>query len=232
MLIKRQKNYRIAISLAALLLIFVYSSIAWAAITAGKVTHLSGPLFAKKADGTTKTLSRDSVVEEGDLLITEKRTYARIKFQDNSEVTLRPGTQFKVEAFSHDPYQPKEDKAIFNLFKGALRAITGQIGKRGNPDSYKMKTPPAVIGIRGTIYEVKICANDCAGLSDGIYFFVPEGGITITNAAGTQAVGAGQYAYAQDVNSMPVLLPGNPGIDFVVPKDIQATGKTGGCIVR
>jgi hypothetical protein len=222
----------IVINCVALLVVIFYAAVALAAGPAGTVTHLSGPLLAKKADGSMKSLSRNSVVEQGDTLITEKRTYARIKFNDGSEVTLRPDSQFKVESFSYDQAKPKEDKAFFALVKGSLRTITGQVGKRGVPDSYKMKTPPAVIGIRGTIFEVKICAGNCAGLPDGVYFFVPDGNITVSNAAGTQVVGAGQYAYAQNINSPPVILPKNPGIDFVLPQNIGATGPSGGCIVR
>jgi hypothetical protein len=229
---RKNNHYLIVISCLAFLIVFFYTAAAFAAVAAGTVTHLSGPLFAKKADGSMKTLSRNSVVEQGDTVITEKRTYARIKFIDQSEITLRPDSQFKIESFSYDQAKPKEDRALFDLVKGGLRTITGQVGKRGNPDSYKMKTPPAVIGIRGTIFEVKICAGNCGNLPNGIYFFVPEGNISVTNPAGTQTVSAGQYAYAQNINSPPVILPKNPGIEFVLPKDIQKTGASGGCIVR
>jgi hypothetical protein len=236
-MVERKNNHcLIVISCLAFLIVIFCAMEVFAAATAGKVTHLSGPLFAKKADGSMKTLSRDSAVEPGDTLITEKRTYARIKFNDNSEVTLRPDSQFKIEAFSYDQAKPKEDRALFDLVKGGLRALTGQVGKRGSADSYKMKTPPAVIGIRGTIFEVKICAGNCGSMADGIYFFVPDGNITVSNAAGSQTVGAGQYAYAQNINTPPVILPKNPGIDFVLPKNISATGlsggASGGCIVR
>lgn len=119
---------------------------------AATVTHLSGPLAARKADGSTKAISIGSRIEEGDTVVTEKRTYARLKFTDGSEVTLKPGSQFKVEKFSYDQGKPANDSATFSLIKGGLRSITGQVGKRGNQDSYQMKTPTATIGIRGTIY--------------------------------------------------------------------------------
>jgi hypothetical protein len=229
----KNKHCLIAISyVVALLIVTFYAATAFAAVTAGTVTYLSGPLFARKADGSMKTLSKNSVVEQGDTLITEKRTYARIKFNDNSEVTLRPESQFKIEAFSYDQAKPKEDKAFFELVKGGLRALTGHVGKRGDPDSYRIKTPPAVIGIRGTIFEVKICAGNCGALADGIYFFVPEGTITVSNTSGSQTVGVGQYAYAKNINLAPVLLPRNPGIDFTLPKNVQTTGSNGGCMVR
>lgn len=227
-----KRNYRIAISLLACLFLLAGVPAAEAANAVGSITHLSGPLLAKKPDGVAKSLAKDSSVEQGDLLITEKRTYARVKFIDQSEVTLRPDTQFKVESFSYDPYKPKEDKAVMNLVKGGLRAVTGQIGKRDNPDSYSMKTPSATIGIRGTIFEVKICADNCGSLPNGLYFFVPEGNITVTNNTGTQGIGVGQYAYVRDLQTKPVILPANPGINFVLPENIQSKGTSGGCIVR
>ena len=229
----KNKHCLIAISyVVALLIVTFYAATAFAAVAAGTVTYLSGPLFAMKADGSMKTLSKNSIVEQGDTLITEKRTYARIKFNDNGEITLRPESRFKIEAFSYDQAKPKEDKAVFELVKGGLRALSGHVGKRGDPDSYKMKTPPAVIGIRGTFFEVKICSGNCGGLADGIYFFVPEGIISVSNASGSLTVGVGQYAYAKDIHSMPVLLPKNPGIDFTLPKNVRAAGSNAGCRVR
>ena len=49
-----------------------------------------------------------------------------IKFVDNGEITLRPNTQFKIENFSYVKLpKPESDSAIFTLFKGGLRSITG-----------------------------------------------------------------------------------------------------------
>lgn len=127
------------------------TAIAYAAQVAGTVTNLSGPLLAKKADGTVKVLSQKSTVEQGDTLVTEKDTYARIKFIDNSEITLRPNSQFKIEDFSFEEDSPEKDKANFNLVKGGLRAVTGALGKR-NKEKFGVNTPTATIGIRGTIF--------------------------------------------------------------------------------
>lgn len=127
------------------------TAIAWAAQIAGTVTHLSGPLLAKKADGTVKILSTKSNVEQGDTLVTEKETYARIRFIDNSEITLRPNSQFKIEDFSFEEESPEKDKASFNLVKGGLRAVTGVLGKRSR-EKFGVNTPTATIGIRGTIF--------------------------------------------------------------------------------
>ena len=127
------------------------SSSAWAAQVAGTVTQLSGPLLDKKGDGTVKILSLKSEVESGDTLVTEKNTYALVKFIDNSEITLKPGTTFKIENFAFDEGKPGGDSAAFNLVKGGLRSVTGLLGKR-NKEKFEMKTPSATIGIRGTTF--------------------------------------------------------------------------------
>lgn len=149
----RPRRNSIAINLVALLLML---STAALAEIAGTVTHLSGPLLARKADGTSKILSQKSTVESGDLLISEKDTYARVKFTDNSEITLKPNTQIRIDTYLFDQAKPENDSAVFNLIKGGLRALTGLVGKRGNQDSYKLKAPSATIGIRGTDYIAQV----------------------------------------------------------------------------
>ncbi|HEY8025462.1 MAG TPA: FecR family protein [Burkholderiaceae bacterium] len=122
-----------------------------AAQVVGTVTDVSGPLVARRMDGTIKVLAPQSTVEQGDTLVTEKGTYARIKFIDNGEITLRPNTQFKIENFSYEATKPEGDSAIFSLLKGGLRSITGLLGKR-NKERFGLNTPTATIGIRGTTF--------------------------------------------------------------------------------
>jgi hypothetical protein len=124
---------------------------AWAAQVVGVVAHLSGPLLDRKADGSVKVLAAKSEVENGDTLVSEKNTYAQIRFVDNSEITLKPGTTFRIENFSYEAGKPDADSAAFSLVKGGLRSITGLLGKR-NKEKFSLKTPAATIGIRGTTF--------------------------------------------------------------------------------
>lgn len=213
--------FRTAISI--LLLFFMALPCLAAAESVGTVTHLSGPLFGRKADGTSRILSINSSVEQGDTLVTEKRTYGRVKFTDGGEVTLRPGTSFVVESYIFDKGKPADDKAVFGLLKGSLRAVTGQVSKRGNPNAYKMKTSTATIGVRGTAYDLKNCEgneeNDesCRGLASGIYFFVIEGLVEVSNGAGSKNFGAGAYGYVKDDNTLPIMLPFVPNLGLEMP---------------
>ncbi|MBW4054230.1 MAG: FecR domain-containing protein [Proteobacteria bacterium] len=200
----------------------------WAAVVlalpAATVTHLSGPLVARTVGGTTKALSIGSKIEAGDTVETARRTYARLKFSDGSEVILKPDTRFKVEQYAYDQTKPKEDAGTFNLIKGGLRTITGHIGKRGNQDSYKMKTVTATIGIRGTIYDLLYCLGDtCGAIKPGLYLSVTDGVVVITNNEGEQTtlqVKAGQYVYVESSTSAPMVLPTKPDISFTPPSSV------------
>jgi len=227
----RVKKSRIsAISLLAISFLIIANAVCLAGVQVGKVLQLNGPLFAKKADATTKVLSVNSPVEEGDTLITENKTYARIRFSDESETILRPNTQFKISEYYFDKASPKEDKSFFGLIKGGLRAVTGLIGKRGPMSGYKMSTVTAVIGVRGTSYEARLCENNCGSIQNGLYLFVSEGIIGVNNSAGSLDVGLGQFAYVANAGSLPVILPGNPGIDFMLPATFGAGSGDGGSI--
>ncbi len=201
----------------SVLLFFAIALPTAAIASVGTVTNLSGPLFGKKADGSSRTLSVNSAVDQGDTLITEKRTYGRVKFTDGGDVTLRPGTTFVVESYFFDKGKPAEDKAVFGLIKGSLRAVTGQVNKRGNINAYKMKTSTATIGVRGTSFDMKVCDNNCDGLPNGIYFFVIEGMIEVSNNAGSKTFSVGQYGYVKNDSSLPELLPFIPKLGLELP---------------
>ncbi|MET3131647.1 hypothetical protein AAKU55_001910 [Oxalobacteraceae bacterium GrIS 1.11] len=159
-----QSRKCIAIRALLLLALFCWGALAYAAQVAGTVMNLSGPLLAKKADGSAKILAVKSEVEQGDTLVTEKNTYALIKFIDNSELTLRPGTSFTIDKFSFEAGKPDQDNASFNLLKGGLRSITGLLGKR-NKERFLLKTPSATIGIRGTTFIVEFVPEPEAALA-------------------------------------------------------------------
>jgi hypothetical protein len=129
---------------------------------AGRVGYMSGTLVAQRADGTIKVLGPKSEVLTGDMLITAKDSYAQVKMDDGAQMTLRPNSNLRIEAFQFSQDAPQADNAIFRLLKGGFRNVTGLIGKRGNADAYKVRAASATIGIRGTDFSSRLCATrDC-----------------------------------------------------------------------
>lgn len=195
------------------------NSSAWAQKSAvdGSVAHLSGTLSVKKADGTIKILSLKSDVAAGDVLTTEKKSYAQINFADGSQMTLRPNSQIKIEAFKFAQAQPNADNAIFRLLKGGMRTVTGLIGKRGNRDSYRIRTATATIGIRGSSGDTLTCpcpgvTDTSDGLAPGDYHATYTGAYVMQTSAGELTVGEGQFAFVPDNKTLPRLLPKDPGM--------------------
>ena len=226
-----RKTSAISLLVSALLL---WATLALAA-PAATVTHVSGPIAVRKADGSVKSISIGSKLDNGDTVVTQKRTYARIKFIDGSEVVLKPASQFLVESYNYDKEKPKEDAAVFRLIKGGLRTITGQIGKRGNQDSYQMKCPTSTIGVRGTSYELSYCQegsgkdtdDGCGEIPPGLYLAVTDGRVVITNSEGLKTaleVSVGQYVYVKNSTTPPALLPSKPDTTFNPPVSLGFSG--------
>ena len=223
----RSKRTAIEASARALLcaVLLLAGGAAWAGQVVGVVEHLNGPLMDRKADGTVKVLAPKSEVESGDTLVTEKNTYAQIRFIDHGEITLRPGTTFKIDNFAYEADKPEGDSAAFSLIKGGLRSITGLLGKR-NKEKFSLKTPTATIGIRGTTFiaqwvEAPIVNPGlppaAPALQPGLHVAVLEGLIVVTNAGGAQHFPAGQFGFVPSIQQPPIVVPPNPGLQFTPP---------------
>jgi hypothetical protein len=199
----------------------------WAAV--GTVTHLSGVLTTKKADGTSKILAIKSSVDEGDLLITEADTYARIKFVDGGEIVLRPGTEFKIEQYAYKEGDAQNDNIVMSLFKGGLRAVTGLIGKRSK-EKVSFQTSTATIGIRGTHFGMLLCrAGSCINVpttsgrtpADGLHVDVALGAVLMRNQGGEALLNAGQFGFAGGQNIAPVIVTPEDGHPVTIPSAIR-----------
>lgn len=186
---------------------------AWAA-GAGVVTHLSGTMSVQRPDGSVRILSQKSEVQPGDVLTTQRDSYAQINFTDGSAATMRPNSTMKLEAYSFSQESPQNDGMFMRLVKGGLRTVTGLIGKRGNQDAYKIGTSTATIGIRGSSGDTVACASDCGKLEPGTYHTTYTGSYIMQTQGGTQLVNEGQFGFAQDPGKPPVLLPGDPGLNL------------------
>ena len=146
-----------------LVLLAIISTTAHAAQEmAGTISNLSGVLVVQRMDGTIKVLAPKSEVFAGDLLITSKNSYAQVKMNDGSQMTLRPNSNLRIEAFKFNKDAPQADSMVLRLLKGGFRTLTGLIGKRGNADAYKLRAASATIGIRGTDFSSRLCVTkDC-----------------------------------------------------------------------
>ena len=94
-------------------------------------------------------------IHTGDQVITHTQGSVGIIFIDGAVLTLGPETRFTIDEFIFNPAE-KEVSFIGNIIKGTISFLSGAIG-RISPESVKIKTPTATLGLRGTkiLVEVK-----------------------------------------------------------------------------
>ena len=232
----QRKNLRsaapkLAQPVAGLCLILLAS--AALAAPAGSITHLSGTVSAKRAEGS-KLLSIGSEIQEGDELATQRDTYARIKFSDGSEVVMRPETALKVSNYAYSEDKPQSDNMVLNLIRGGLRAVTGLLGKR-NRDRFKLDTGTATIGIRGTHFGALLCADNCASVptvsgqapDNGLHVDVSSGAIVVTTNAGQQIVNTGEFGFVKNNLTLPIIRPPQDGVRVTMPQSVSQNNAGG-----
>jgi FecR protein len=210
---------------------------AWSAI--GVVTHVSGVLVVAKANGQTKILAPQSEVDEGDVLASEAKSFARIRFNDGGNLLVRPNSRITIERYRYEKDKPEEDDVSVSLIKGGMRAITGIVGKR-SMDKHTTTTATATVGIRGTHYGLQQCAADCQGLNDnagrpladGLHVDVLSGMIVARNTGGELSIKAGEFGYVRNAQTKPELVPGEQGFLASVPPSMAAPTGEGSTVGR
>ncbi|MFC5521034.1 hypothetical protein [Polaromonas jejuensis] len=106
----------------------------------GSVATLSGLLVAKDMNGKARVLAVNSQVRQGDTLITERNTYALMKFVDGAELTLQPESTLVLTRYTYDADKPQQDKVELNLVQGGFRSVAGLLGQRSQ-DATVVTTP-------------------------------------------------------------------------------------------
>jgi hypothetical protein len=151
--------------------------------TAGKVSFVTGNVTATTPDGQSRALRRGDAINGGDRIET-RGGRLQIRFTDGGFVALQPNTVFGVDQYLYANKAPEETSLFFSLLRGGMRTITGAIGKV-NKQSYKVRTPVATIGIRGTGYRATTTDNRTL-------VSVGHGFVNVANGFGNLTGGAGQ----------------------------------------
>lgn len=113
----------------------------------GSAKAIQGQVSAVGPEGA-RTLSIGSPVFKGDTLSTAKGSGGSIQFLDKTVLNVGEGSKVSLDQYVYDA-DKGSGQALFKMAQGTFRAVTGEIVKQ-NPESFKMQSPLATIGIRGT----------------------------------------------------------------------------------
>jgi len=162
---------------------------------AARVDFATGDVKALAADGRSRPLARGAEIANGETVDTGSGR-AQVRFSDGAQVSLAPQTQFRIDDYRFEGKTDGSEKGFFSLLKGAMRTITGAVG-RSNRENYRVTTTVATIGIRGT--EFSITYGNSINVTTG------EGSNEVCNAAGCLILNSGETAYVADANTQPVM---------------------------
>ena len=167
-----------------------------AAATGGRVDFATGGATVAGSDGQPRPLARGVELGTGDTVRTDAAGRAQIRFTDGSYVSLQPNTEFAIKDYNFEGKTDGSERGFFGLAKGAMRAVTGLVG-RVNRNKYQIVTPTATVGIRGTGGRIEV-------LLDGSTLIAGTSGIwTLTNPSGTLDVPAGTFGKAPSAPNQP-----------------------------
>jgi len=93
-------------------------------------------------------------VQASDVIVTGADGAAGITFSDNSLVSVGPNSVFAIDKYSFDT-TTHQGEFEGNLKQGRLAAISGKMVKQ-SPESMKIRTPSAIMGVRGTEFVVQV----------------------------------------------------------------------------
>lgn len=181
-------------SLTKLLLVFTLTSwmpLSLAADIAGRVIMVRGEASATSADGEVRPLKRRDTVYTSDVIATGDNSRVQIRFVDKGMLALRANSRLNIKTYRQPVSDNDEGEVLMELLEGGFRTLTGSIGK-GDKAAYKVDTPVASIGIRGTVYRVALVTPK------QLYLGVSSGGITVNGSQGQMNLGVGaDYDFAR-----------------------------------
>lgn len=93
-------------------------------------------------------------IQATDVVLTGADGSAGLTFTDNSLVSVGPNSVFAIDKYAFDT-TTHSGEFEGSLKKGKLAAVSGKMVKQ-SPESMKIRTPSAVMGVRGTEFVVQV----------------------------------------------------------------------------
>ena len=141
------------------------TSLAWAQSKVAQVKMLRGEASLKNGG----KLVQDQWVSSGVVIVTAEKSFVRLMFIDKSQMNIGPNSEMKIEQFGGG------DAGVIDLVKGKIRSqVSKDYLQQKDKDKSKMfiKTPNAVMGIRGTDFMISTNGiNTSAVLFEGEVVF-------------------------------------------------------------
>lgn len=232
---KKDRANHFKLSPRGVMLAMVSAALSQSALAnTGHVDFAIGNVVVAERGGRAHPLVKGAEVGSGDRITSGADGRAQIRFSDGAYMSIQPNTEFDINQYRFDGKADGTESALFGLLKGALRAVTGLVG-RINHSKFQITTPTATIGIRGTGGLIQV-NNDGSTLvvgSSGIWSLTNLGGSLDVPAGTAGFAGTNRNAPPQRTSEGPVVPPPQPQTGPLPPTIVQGdtVGPMGNSIV-
>jgi hypothetical protein len=119
----------------------------------GRIKVVSGAAYVVRSATSAKAEVGQSIFE-ADVLRTGDDGRIGITLDDDTRLSLGPSSEVRVDSFHYAPAEGSIGLAV-KFLRGIAVYVSGQIAKLA-PDSVRLETPSAIVGVRGTTLGVHV----------------------------------------------------------------------------
>lgn len=180
----------------------------------GEVRMVLGRAYLQTPGQPRQRVRVGTEVKVLDRISTEANGHVYIRFIDEALMSVRPHTRLEILSYDFDAARPERSTVKFNLIEGVTRAISGAAAKAAR-DRFRLNTPIAAIGVRGTDFVVSATESTTRALvNEGTIVLAPYSAECSVDAFGPCAENAVeltgtslQLIVLDDSSALPRLLP-------------------------
>jgi len=118
----------------------------------GTFKQVQGEAWVGVADARRAAQPGDGL-RAAERVVTGRDGSAVIVLRDGTALTVGPGSLLDLSRFQFDA-TTHQGNVLLDLLQGTVRVVTGLLAKV-HPDLFKVQTPIAVVGVRGTDFIVE-----------------------------------------------------------------------------
>ena len=120
---------------------------------AGRIKIASGSVFIVRG-GNVLAAKAGDLVKEADHLRTGSDGRLGVTLKDDTRLSLGPSSEVQLDSFLYAPADGRLGM-VLRFVRGVAAYVSGRIAKLA-PDSIRLETPSAIVGIRGTTVAVNV----------------------------------------------------------------------------
>ena len=122
-------------------------------VDVGRIKVVTGSAFIVRA-GALVPAQAGQAVFQADGLRTGADGRVGITLRDDTRLSLGPNSEVRLDRFA---YAPAESQVgfVLRIVRGVVAYVSGRIAKL-SPDSIRLVTPGAIVGVRGTTLAVRV----------------------------------------------------------------------------